>query len=139
MELISLQLTWLASLGGRQNKQSGLSPAERERIHAARELLVRDMASPPPLSELSQRLCLSINKLEAGFQELFGMTVFGYLREYKMQKARHFFEEAEMNVSQVAWAVGYVNVSHFSAAYKKRFGILPKAYLRTARRKIIPA
>ena len=48
-----------------------------------------------------------------------------------MQKARHLLETAEMNVSQVAWEVGYVNVSQFSKAYKKRFGVLPKQYQRS--------
>jgi AraC-like DNA-binding protein len=47
-----------------------------------------------------------------------------------MQEARILLEKTETNVSETAWQVGYVNVSHFSAAFKKRFGILPKHYLK---------
>ena len=39
----------------------------------------------------------------------------------------------DSNVSETAWAVGYVNVSHFGAAFKKRFGILLKQYLKMRR------
>jgi AraC family transcriptional activator of pyochelin receptor len=49
-----------------------------------------------------------------------------------MQKARQLFDRAEMNVSQVAWTIGYTNVSQFTKAYKKRFGVLPKHYLKSA-------
>ncbi len=39
-------------------------------------------------------------------------------------------DETRTNVSQTAWQVGYTNVSHFSEAFRKRFGILPKQYLK---------
>ena len=57
--------------------------------------------------------------------------MFAYLREYKMQRARQLFDQTEMNVSQVAWEVGYTNVSQFTKAYKKRFGVLPKHYRKS--------
>jgi len=139
LEFIALQMACIGGLKGRQSNRPVLSPKERDRIHAAREMLVQNLASPPTLAELSRRVGLSINKLGAGFRQLFGTTVYGFLKEYQMQKARLLFEEAELNVSQVAWAVGYVNVSHFSAAYKKRFGVQPKSFLKSARRKTLLA
>ncbi len=136
LEFIALQLAWIGGQKGLQSSRPVLSPKERDRIHVAREMLVQNLASPPTLSELSRLVGLSVNKLCAGFRQLFGTTVFGFLKEYQMQKARLLFEEADLNVSQVAWAVGYVNVSHFSAAYKKRFGVQAKSFLKSARRKI---
>ncbi len=137
LELISLQISWAGSQSGPRCRSKrpllSLSPSERERIHAAREILEENLASPPTLSELSRRLCLSINKLQYGFRDIFGVSVFGFFKEYQMQKARLLFEQGDMNVSQVAWAVGYINVSHFGAAFKKRFGVLPKSYLKSAR------
>ena len=137
MEFIALQMAWIGGRKGRQSNRPVLSPNERDRIHSAREMLVQDMISPPTLSELSRRVGLSANKLGAGFRQLFGTTVYGFFKEYQLQKARLLFEEADLNVSQVAWTVGYVNVSHFSAAYKKRFGVQPKSFLKSARRKTL--
>jgi AraC family transcriptional activator of pyochelin receptor len=131
VELISLQLSRLIS--GETNKKNEvlLSRNEKKRIRAARDVLVSDLSAPPTLSELAASFYLSQNKLQRGFRELFGGSVFGWLREYKMQRARLLFNQAEMNVSQVAWAVGYTNVSQFTKAYKKRFGVLPKQYRRS--------
>jgi AraC-like DNA-binding protein len=132
LELISLQLGRLMSQEANQKKRALLTRNEKKRIHAARDFLVRDLAAPPTLTTLANAFCLSQNKLQIGFRELHGSSVFGYLREYKMQKARQLFDQTEMNVSQVAWEVGYTNVSQFTKAYKKRFGVLPKHYRKSA-------
>jgi AraC family transcriptional activator of pyochelin receptor len=131
MELISLQLSRLISVEVNTKNSVPLSRNEKDRILAAHDMLVSDLSAPPSLTELADHFCLSQNKLQTGFHELFGRSVFECLREYKMQKARQLFTRAEMNVSQVAWAVGYTNVSQFTKAYKKRFGVLPKHYRRS--------
>ncbi len=129
LELIGLQLLWM--MRGKSRGSRGctmLSPHDRAKVEQARKMLMEDMAVPPTLASMSERLGLSINKLQAGFQEMYGTTVFGYLREFKMQKARQLLDGADLNISQVAWSLGYTNLSHFSAAYRKRFGVLPKNY-----------
>lgn len=133
LELIARQISWLVAGTNSSAPVSTISPGERERVRAACEMLVCNVVSPPTLAELSLRFSVSINKLESGCRELFGTTVYGFLKEHRMQQARRLFEEADMNVSQVAWQVGYINVSHFGAAFKKRFGIAPKTYLKTVR------
>ena len=37
-----------------------------------------------------------------------------------------------LNVSEVAYAVGYSNVDHFSQSFKSRFGTTPGAYRRNS-------
>jgi len=133
LELIALQLRHLMSDTRNQPAAIKLSRSEIDRIRAAHDCLVRDLSAPPTLDDLSRRYCLSLNKLQRGFHVLYGDSVYGCLREYKMQKARQLFETVNLNVSQVAWEVGYVNISHFTRAFKKRFGILPKHYLRSFR------
>lgn len=129
LELLSLHL---AALSMDHKKPDGvlLNPDEKQRIFTVEKCLFRDLNSPPTLNHLSAMAGLSANKLQAGFREIYGHSVFEYLREHKMQTARVLLQKSRANVSETAWNVGYVNVSHFSAAFKKRFGILPKQYLR---------
>lgn len=68
--------------------------------------------------------------IQTGFRQAYGKSVFDYFREYRMQRAMQLLDEIRTNVSQTAWPVGYTNVSHFSEAFGKRFGILPKQYLK---------
>lgn len=113
-----------------------LCPRVRDVIHAIREELEERHADPPTLSDISARYCLPIASIQAGFKALFGMSVIAFVREYKLQRARRLFAEGDMNVSEVAWDIGYTNLSHFSSAYRKRFGVLPKAYLQSVRERL---
>jgi AraC-like DNA-binding protein len=124
MELLNMQITHLMN----HENGSGISASERSRIIEARDMLLQNLADPPSLNNLSRHFSLSRNKLQQGFRVMFGNSVFGYLREHKMQKACHLFKTTDMNVSQVAWETGYINVSKFTRAFKKRFGALPNQY-----------
>lgn len=124
MELLNLQIMHLMS----QENGCRLSSSERSRIIEARDMLLKDLSDPPTLNDLSRNFSLSRNKLQFGFRVMFNNSVFGCLREHKMQTACHLFKTTDMNVSQVAWETGYVNVSQFTKAFKKRFGLLPNQY-----------
>ena len=106
-----------------------LSSVDQDRVVHARELLTRDLSSPPCLKQLSKKVGMNMNKLQQGFHLLYGVSVFKYLQQYRMQEANRLFHETAMNVSQAAAAVGYTNISHFSRAYKNHFNILPKKHL----------
>ncbi|SHE13431.1 Adenosine deaminase [Chlamydia abortus] len=49
--------------------------------------MLERMANPPSLLELSRMIGINDNKLKIGFKELYGTTVFGYLREKRLEKA----------------------------------------------------
>ena len=130
LELLSLQIAALDAKGHGRKGTVPLTSIEREKIIELGSFLDENHDTPPALQALASRVNLSVNKLERGFREVYGMPVFAYIRESKMQKAKLLFLETSMNVSEVAWEVGYVNVSHFGAAFKKRFGILPKEFAK---------
>ena len=129
LELLALVLTESSGMGS----VSTLCPKLRDILYAIRGELEKRYASPPILSEISAQYHVPVATIQAGFKTLFGMSVFAFVKEYRLQRAKKFFTEGDMNVSQVAWDIGYTNLSHFSAAYKKRFGVLPKAYLKSLR------
>jgi len=130
LELLSLHLAALGLDPCRSPRGQFLNMDEKQKILKARDLLVSDLQSPPSLEKLSKMTCMTPAKLQAGFRQAYGKSVFDYFREYRMQKAMQLLDETRTNVSQTAWQVGYTNVSHFSEAFKKRFGILPKQYLK---------
>ncbi|MEF2230612.1 MAG: AraC family transcriptional regulator [Pseudodesulfovibrio sp.] len=110
-----------------------LCPRLRDTLYAIRSELEALHDVPPTLSAISARYHVPIATIQGGFKTLFGMSVFAFVKEYRLQLARRLFAEGDMNVSEVAWEIGYTNLSHFSSAYRKRFGVLPKAYLQSVR------
>lgn len=115
-------------------KKSVLRPGDTERIRNARELLLKKMDSPPSLLELSRLVGLNDFKLKKGFQELYRTSVFGFLREQRMEKARQLLEEGKMSVTEVVFEVGYNDPSHFASEFKKRYGVYPGTLLASSRK-----
>lgn len=99
---------------------------DNERIVYAKEYLIQHVNNPPSLSELSKIIGLNEYKLKRGFKETFNTTVFGYLSDYRLDKAKQQLLEKNQSVSEVAYALGYSSPQHFSNAFKKKFGVAPK-------------
>jgi AraC-like DNA-binding protein len=128
-ELLALELdayqqrTHLATPG----KQSRIKPAEIERMHQAKEIILANMRSPCSLIDLAHQVGTNEAYLKKHFKEVFGMTVFGYLHEFKMKEAADLLT-AGRSVSEVSHLTGYTHVSHFTRAFKKHYGINPKVF-----------
>jgi len=105
-----------------------LSSYETECLKRAKELLISDLDKPTSIPVLAQRVGLSESKLKAGFKTLFGQTVYGYFKAYRIDLGRQRLLESNESVSEIATSVGYTNMSHFSAAFKERHGVTPSKY-----------
>jgi AraC-like DNA-binding protein len=99
------------------------------KIKNAKEHLMKNMEAPPGLKALSKFAGLNEYQLKAGFKEIYGNTVYGYLLDHKMDHARVLLDSGKYKVNEVAFQMGYTNPSHFIAAFRKKFGITPKKYL----------
>lgn len=87
------------------------------------------MIDPPSLQELANEVGLNLKKLKEVFKQIYGDTVYGFLLNYKMEKAKKLLESNQYNVNEVGLKIGYSTSSHFIAAFKKKFGITPKKYV----------
>ncbi len=112
---------------------------EMEGLYHARSILEAEFTNPPSLFQLSRRVGLNDFKLKRGFRELFRNSVFGYVRQLRMEKARSLLEGSDFSVTQVALEAGYNSFGHFAAAFKRSFGILPSQYRQTRRKPTVSA
>lgn len=106
-------------------KRTSLSGIEMQKIKQARDIVLERMANPPSLVELSRMVGLNDNKLKIGFKEMYGTTVFGFLREKRLEKALRLLLQGDLNVNETSLAVGYSNPSYFSEAFREKFGVNP--------------
>lgn len=127
LELIALQSEQLLKQEIEISSAYRLKPADIERVYAARELLLSDLNNPPSLLDLAHKVGLNDCTLKRGFRQVFGTSVFGYLRNQRLAQAKQLLLESEMNIAQVASAVGYSHAGYFAAAFKRAFGVSPKA------------
>lgn len=128
-ELLALQI---GLLGEPHDKD--LTSAELRRVREARELLVADLQNPPDLATLAAAVGLRTKRLNQGFRQIYGTTVFDHLLDVRMTTARDMLDEGlDMPLKQLAWAMGYRQASNFISAFRNRFGISPGAYGRRRR------
>ncbi|MEM1140849.1 MAG: helix-turn-helix transcriptional regulator, partial [Pseudomonadota bacterium] len=55
----------------------------------------------------------------------FGTTIFGYIREQRLEMARYLLLDHGLKVSEAGYRVGFSSPAAFSSAYRRRFGHPP--------------
>ena len=133
-ELIALVVAHEIAIQQGEDEKSTLKPEQLERVHYAKEILLRDLSNPPTLEELARQVGLNDFLLKKGFRQAFGTTVFGELRAYRIEMAQRLLAEQDFTVAEVAYQVGYASVGAFAKAFHKRFGLSPKAYQKACRK-----
>jgi AraC-like DNA-binding protein len=124
----------LLHAGDRQVRQIGRR--HYDAILHAQALLDAALLAPPGTIELARQVGLNRNALQAGFKTMFGTTVFGYVREQRLNMARVLIEEHRLGAAEAGYKVGFASPPAFSSAYKRRFGHPPIAGARARRRGI---
>ncbi|MDB5364197.1 MAG: AraC family transcriptional regulator [Rhodospirillales bacterium] len=113
---------------------AGLSEIFTERdlakFEAARGILMSCAGPPPTVAELARSVGTNATKLKKGFKLVYGTTLFEFALNERMRRAMHLLSVERMSIGTVADAVGYQHQASFSAAFKKYYGMLPKAARR---------
>lgn len=116
----------VASLHRTDPGRTALRPHEHRRARELRDFLDGDDCDGFSLDELARRAGVNANTLQRQFRAAFGTTIFEYLRESRLQRARAALEGRGLNVSVAARLAGYTSPANFATAYKRRFGVSPK-------------
>jgi AraC-like DNA-binding protein len=130
LELLAHKITQICQPDAMQPPRSDLRPDDMERIRLAREILCRDLENPPNLHDLARAVGVNHGKLNIGFRNLYGTTVFGYLRRMRLLEAKRLIDQGDMNVTEVAVSVGYNSLPSFSKAFSEFFGLPPMQCLK---------
>lgn len=101
------------------------------KLKQAKKIIVSNMNNPPSLSDLAKEVGLNIKKLKTDFKEFYGVPVFVFLLNYKMELAKTLLQEQQLNVNEIASHLGYSASSHFIAAFKRKYGITPKQFAKS--------
>ncbi|MEM9830281.1 MAG: AraC family transcriptional regulator [Bacteroidota bacterium] len=125
-ELLMLQLEQMSAYEG--EVFCSLKKSDIEKIHAARDIILKNAMNPVSLSDLTKMVCTNEFTLKKGFKELFGTTVFGLVEIVRMEHAKKMLVDQRFTVREVSELVGYKYPQHFSYAFKKYFGNNPSRF-----------
>ncbi|WP_169742930.1 helix-turn-helix transcriptional regulator [Desulfobacter vibrioformis] len=98
-------------------------------VHKARDIIISDIKNPPSLTELSRMVGVNRTTLSQGFSKVYGVTIFDFLRKFRLEESRRLLQAGNRSVTQVAFEVGYAQQRTFSREFKRYFGNTPSHYL----------
>ena len=85
------------------------------------------------IGDLAQELGYSVSHLRAVFRNQLGVSLGKYIRESRLSEAASLLQSTSKNVSEVVEECGFKSSFAFSRAFKKAYGVAPKAYSRQVR------
>lgn len=129
IELLTLQAQMYEN-AGKQKSSIITHSSDKESIWHARDYLLQHSLNPPSLTELAKIAGINEFKLKQGFKQVFNNTVYGYLSDYKLVQAREQLLGGGIAIKEIADALGYSSVQHFSNAFRKKFGVTPGSLRR---------
>ena len=122
-ELFLMQITQLDQ--GKIAAPVTLRQRDVDALHAVRDHLDTNYEQRCTIGDMAALAGINQTKLKTGFRQLFGTTVFSYLTDVRMHEARRLLLEEKRYVAEVAELIGYQHPHHFTAAFKKKFGLVP--------------
>ena len=104
-----------------------LKKEDVDKMYAVKELLDMNFRKTDSLIDLARKVGTNEYTLKKGFKEIFGISVFQYWKGLRLDTAKTMLLDEGLSIQEVSRKIGYKNPQHFSAAFKKQFGIVPSS------------
>jgi len=79
-------------------------------------------------NRLAEGCRMSRRSLERRFRQATGVTPLVYLQQLRIENAKRLLHEGIRNVNEIAWEVGYEDVSFFRKVFVRLTGLRPREY-----------
>ena len=93
------------------------------KLHAATLEVMSD--SHKTIEALEKKLAMSQMQLYRKLKALTNLTPSLYIRSVRLEKAMELLKTTDLNVSEIAYDVGFNTPAYFSRAFSERYGVAP--------------
>jgi len=126
-------------LTGRKHRSAPLQRRDRRRAVEAALWLDAHSHEPVGLTDAAAQAGLSSFHFLRLFAGVLGVTPHQYLVRARLRQAARLLVDADRSVTEIAYAVGFEDLSNFVRSFRRAAGVPPTAFQRAARgdRKIL--
>ena len=107
--------------------------ADNEVIRRAQQYITANVRGKLTVPGVAQAVEVSASYLTALFHKHLQLSPGEYIRRIKLQESKQLIREGAMNFTEIAEALQYSTVHHFSRQFKEKFGLTPTEYARSVR------
>jgi len=90
--------------------------------------IVEQNLKKPEIEFLSGEFCMSKSTFYRRIKLITGLSPTNFIRIMRMKKAQILLLNRMLNISEVAYSLGFNDPKYFSSCFKKEFGITPSEY-----------
>jgi signal transduction histidine kinase/DNA-binding LacI/PurR family transcriptional regulator/DNA-binding response OmpR family regulator len=109
------------------------SSAAQRLVRKAMAYLHAHYAEAVSREQVARDAHVSENYLTNCFHHELGISPMTYLARYRVTQARTLLETSQLNITEVALAVGFSDGAYFSRVFQREMGVSPGAYRRGRR------
>ncbi|MNX68031.1 Sensor histidine kinase TmoS [compost metagenome] len=80
------------------------------------------------VEDLAEKLNVSRVQLYRKVKAIIGINISDHINNVKLEKAAELLKSNTMNISEIAYSLGFSSPNYFSTAFKNKFGLSPKEY-----------
>lgn len=105
-----------------------LADSEDSSIYTITEYIDENIASLPPVSELSAMCNMSYSLFSREFKRLYGRSCKEYIEFIRVCKAEELIQFTNFDIAQIGSMLGFSDSSHFIKTFSKFKNITPKKF-----------
>lgn len=83
------------------------------------------------VEDLSKDLALSRVHLYRKLQSITGRSPSDFIRSIRLKRAAQLLQKSQLNISEIAYEVGFNNPKYFTICFKEEFGVTPSLFKTT--------
>jgi len=118
-------------------KHNTMSTTLSNFISQATQIARKNMfAEKYTISEFANELAVSKSALNKKMKLLTGQTPNEFIENIKLNYAQKLISDTDLSVKEVAYSSGFNDPKYFARRFKKIFGLTPKEYKITTKKKI---
>lgn len=103
---------------------------ENQIISRAVEYVAEHTSERITVTELAKVCCVSPAYLSLLFQRHLGSAPGAYMLRVRLERSRQMIRSGAGSMAQIAQALCFSSAQHFSTAFKRQYGVSPKAYAK---------
>ena len=107
--------------------------SENEIIRQAQQFISTHIREKLSVPLVARQVDVSPSYLTALFHKKLQISPGEYIRRTKLQESKQMIRENNLNFTEIAAALQYSTVHHFSRQFKDKFGITPTEYAKSVR------
>src|SRR5690606_30168788 len=106
-----------------------ISSVDEKFIQRLEQILEKELSnSEYTIDDFAKEVGMSRMQLHRKLKTLFGVSATEFMRNERLKAAAERIKKGGTNVSEVAYAVGFTDMSYFAKCFKDMFGVTPSNY-----------